>query len=63
MERTRRSRRRRKALLLRDFGIPMLELLDLEGLATDRVKQACLIVTPQRIQGGTGSAVNPVAIA
>jgi kynurenine formamidase len=49
--------------LLRDLGIPMVELLDLEALVRDGVKEVCLIITPLRIQGGTGSPVNPVAIA
>jgi kynurenine formamidase len=48
-------------LLLRDFGVYLLELLDLERLAADGV--ACFLFTlaPLRIEGGAGSPVNPLA--
>ena len=44
-------------------GLYFLELLDLEGLAKDRVYEFLLIVNPLKIQGGLGSPINPVAIA
>jgi Putative cyclase len=50
-------------LLIRNLGIPIMELVNLETLASDHVRVVCLVVAPLRIQGGTGSPVNPVAIA
>lgn len=48
--------------LLRELGLPIMELLDLERLAAGRHTQFCLMVSPLRIQGGTGSPVCPLAI-
>jgi kynurenine formamidase len=49
--------------LLRDHGVYMLELLDLERLAADRVNQFLFVLAPLPITGGSGSPVNPIAIA
>jgi len=48
--------------LLRDHGIYMLELLDLETIAADRVYQFLFVLAPLPIAGGSGSPVNPLAI-
>jgi len=50
-------------LLLRDRGIYMLEVLALDELAADAVWEFLFVLAPLRIVGGTGSPVNPVAIA
>jgi kynurenine formamidase len=50
-------------ILIRDFGIYMLELLDLSALAADRVREFMFVLAPLLISGGTGSPVNPIAIA
>jgi kynurenine formamidase len=49
-------------LLLRDHGIYLLELLDLEALAADAAHQFLFLTLPLRIRGATASPVNPVAI-
>ena len=48
--------------LLRDFGIHLLEYLDLEELSADRVCEFFFVAAPLRIQGATASPVNPLAI-
>lgn len=47
--------------LLRDCGIYLMEMLDLDGLAVDAVVTCFLVVAPLRIVGGTASPVNPIA--
>jgi kynurenine formamidase len=49
--------------LLHEHGIYMLELLNLETLAADRVRRFLFVLAPLPITGGTGSPVNPLAIA
>lgn len=48
--------------LLRDFGIPILEGLDVERLADQGVNTFLLMASALPIVGGTGSPVNPVAV-
>jgi kynurenine formamidase len=48
---------------LRNLGIYLLEKLDLGALASDHVTSFLFTVAPLRIVGGTGSPVNPVAVA
>ncbi len=48
--------------LLRDNGIYLAELLDLEELARVGQSSFMLCVAPLRIIGGTGSPINPVAV-
>ena len=48
--------------LLRDFGIHLLEYLDLEELSADRVHEFFFVAAPLRIRGATASPVNPLAI-
>jgi kynurenine formamidase len=43
-------------------GIYLLENLDLEGLARDRVYEFAFVMQPLKIKGGTGSTVAPSAI-
>lgn len=50
------------ALLIRDLGMPIIELMSLELLAAERCTECCLVVAPLAILGGTGSPVNPIAI-
>lgn len=49
--------------LLRDLGIYMIEYLDLEELAADGVSEFLFVAAPLKIEGGTASPVNPLAIA
>lgn len=49
--------------LIRNFGVHLMELLVLEGLARDRVSEFFFVASPLRIRRGVGSPVNPVAIA
>jgi kynurenine formamidase len=43
-------------------GVHILENLDLEGLARDKVYEFAFVLQPLKIKGGTGSTVAPVAI-
>jgi kynurenine formamidase len=47
---------------IRDSGIYLLELLDLEELARRGVTEFLLVVAPLNIVGGVGSPVAPVAV-
>lgn len=49
--------------LIRDFGVYLLELLDLDQLAHDRVYEFLFVAAPLMITGGVGSPLNPLAIA
>lgn len=49
-------------LLLRDYGIYILELLDLEELSETGAGEFLFMMAPLRIAGGTGSPVNPLAV-
>ena len=49
--------------LIRDFGVYLLELLDLDELARDRVYEFLFVAAPLMITGGVGSPLNPLAIA
>lgn len=53
-------------LALVGMGMPLIENLDLEQLAIEATKQErwtfLLTIAPLNIRGGTGSAVNPIAI-
>ena len=48
--------------LLVESGIHIIEVLDLESLARDRVYEFLFIATPLKIRGGTGSPIRPLAI-
>jgi kynurenine formamidase len=49
-------------VLLCDYGIYILELLDLEELAANAATEFLFMMAPLRIRGGTGSPVNPLAV-
>lgn len=49
-------------ILLAINGIYILENLDLEGLARDKVYESAFVLQPLKIKGGTGSTVAPSAI-
>ena len=43
-------------------GIHIMELVDMEQLAADRVHEFCFVCLPLAIQGATGSLTRPIAI-
>jgi kynurenine formamidase len=47
---------------LAEAGCVMMELLDLESLARDRVYEFCFIGAPIRLRGATGSPLRPLAM-
>jgi kynurenine formamidase len=49
--------------LIRDFGVYLMELFNLDELAADRVHEFLFVAAPLRITGGVGSPLNPLAIA
>ena len=49
-------------ILLNRNGIYILENLDLEALAGDRVYEFAFVFSPLRLKGGTGSPGNPIAV-
>jgi kynurenine formamidase len=49
-------------LLLIEHGIHLMESLDLEALARDRVYEFLFVALPLKIRGATGSMVDPVAV-
>jgi kynurenine formamidase len=50
-------------LLLVESGVHIVELLNLEELAADRVFEFGFVLAPLRIVGATGSPVRPLALA
>ncbi|MCZ7572801.1 MAG: cyclase family protein [Ardenticatenaceae bacterium] len=48
--------------LLRDYGIPLLEGLNLDELSQHQIAEFLFVACPLPILGGTASPVNPVAI-
>ncbi len=49
-------------LLIRDYGVYLMELLALDQLAADRCFEFMFVAAPLKITGGTGSPINPLAI-
>jgi len=49
-------------LLLIERGVHILESLDLEALAADRVHEFLFVALPLKITGATGSMVDPIAV-
>ena len=49
-------------LLLIENGIYLLESLDLEALARDRIHEFLFVALPLKIRGATGSMVDPLAV-
>lgn len=48
--------------LLQEYGVYLMELVDLEPLVRAGAATFALVVAPLRITGGVGSPVNPIAI-
>lgn len=48
---------------IRDLGIYLVEYLNLEELAADKVYECLLVIAPLQMTGAVGSPVNPIAIA
>jgi kynurenine formamidase len=48
--------------LLNQRGIQLMEMLNLEEIARDRVYEFLFVALPLRIMGGTASPVRPVTI-
>jgi kynurenine formamidase len=51
-----------RVLMITVNGIFLLENLDLDALARDRVYEFAFIVQPLKLKGGTGSTVAPIAV-
>jgi kynurenine formamidase len=49
--------------LLVESGIYIIEALNLEELARDRIYEFIFVAAPLKIRGGTGSPIRPVALA
>jgi kynurenine formamidase len=49
-------------ILLVESGIHIIEVLDLEALARDRVHEFWFVAAPLKIVGATGSPLRPLAI-
>ena len=50
------------SFLLTQKGIQIMEMLNLEGIAKDRVYEFLFVALPLRIIGGTASPIRPAAI-
>ena len=48
--------------LMVDSDIQIIEMLDLEELARDRVHEFVFVALPLKIQGATASPIRPIAI-
>jgi kynurenine formamidase len=49
-------------LLLIEHGVHLMESLDLEALARDRVYEFLFVALPLKIRGATGSMIDPLAV-
>lgn len=49
-------------VLLVEAGIPIIEVLDLEALASDAVAEFVFVLSPLHLVGATGSPVRPLAV-
>jgi kynurenine formamidase len=49
-------------ILLVEHGVPIIEVMDLEGLARDRAWTFLLVAAPLKIVGATGSPMRPLAL-
>jgi kynurenine formamidase len=48
--------------LLVEHGIPIIEILDLEGIGAAAVHEFCLVLAPLNVVGGTGAPLRPLAV-
>lgn len=51
------------AMLLVDHGVHIIENLNLEDLAAEKVARALFLALPLRLAGSTGSPIRPIALA
>jgi len=49
-------------ILLVEYGIPIIEMLNLESLASEGIYRFGLVLAPLRLVGATGSPVRPLAL-
>jgi kynurenine formamidase len=49
-------------LLLVEYGIHIIEVMDLSGIAAADVHEFVFVLAPLKIVGGTGSPVRPLAV-
>ncbi|MFN8440962.1 MAG: cyclase family protein [Caldilineaceae bacterium] len=49
-------------IAIRDLGLYLVENLNLEALAADRVNECLIVIAPLPLTGGIGCPVNPIAI-
>lgn len=50
-------------ILLKENGIQIMEMLNLEELSRNKIYEFLFIALPLKIKGGTGSPIRPIAIA
>lgn len=48
--------------LLVEHGVPIIEILDLEGIGAAGVHEFCLVLAPLNVVGGTGAPIRPLAV-
>ena len=48
--------------MLIERGVPLVEILDLDGLATDEIYEFLFVCTPIKFVGATGSWIRPIAV-
>lgn len=48
--------------LLVEQGVPIIEILDLEGVAAAGAHEFCLVLAPLNVVGGTGAPIRPLAV-
>lgn len=48
--------------LLVEHGVPIIEILDLEGIGAAVVHEFCLVLAPLNVVGGTGAPIRPLAV-
>ncbi|HMN29411.1 MAG TPA: cyclase family protein [Caldilineaceae bacterium] len=51
------------AAAIRDLGLYLLENLNLDAMAADKVYESLLVVAPLQLTGAVGSPINPIALA
>jgi kynurenine formamidase len=48
--------------LLVDEGVPIIEILNLEGIGAAGAHEFCLVLAPLNVVGGTGAPIRPLAV-
>jgi kynurenine formamidase len=49
-------------VMLVERGVHLIEIMDLEAVAAERIHEFCFVCLPLRITGATGSWLRPIAI-